>query len=54
MLFRSADSLVLTEKSIEVINAASVNTYSILNADSLVLTEKSIEVINDILNKKEA
>lgn len=38
----------------KVVNAASVNTYSILNADSLVLTEKSIEIINDILNKKEA
>lgn len=41
-------------QSTKVVNAASVNTYSILNADSLVLTEKSIEIINDILNKKEA
>jgi len=38
----------------QVVNAYSVNTYSILNADSLVLTEKALEVINGILDKKEA
>lgn len=38
----------------KVVNASSVNTYSILNADTLVVTENSIEVIDSILNKKEA
>ena len=38
----------------KVVNASSVNTYSILNADTLVVTENSIEVIDAILNKKEA
>lgn len=38
----------------KVVNASSVNTYSILNADTLVVTENSIEVIDGILNKKEA
>ena len=38
----------------KVVNASSVNTYSILNADTLVVTEKSIDVIDEILNNKEA
>jgi large subunit ribosomal protein L4 len=33
----------------EVIEAANVNTYKILNADVLVITEKSLETINGIL-----
>ena len=35
----------------EVIEAAKVNTYKILNADVLVITEKSLETIDAILNK---
>ena len=35
----------------DVIEAAKVNTYKILNADVLVVTEKSLEVIDGILNK---
>ena len=38
----------------KVVNASSVNTYSILNADTLVVTENAINVINGILDKKEA
>jgi len=34
-----------------VVNAPSVNTYSILNADVLVMTERALEVINSILDK---
>ena len=33
----------------DVIEAANVNTYKILNADVLVITEKSLETINGIL-----
>jgi len=33
----------------EVIEAANVNTYKVLNADVLVITEKSLETINGIL-----
>ena len=33
----------------EVLEAANVNTYKILNADVLVITEKSLETINGIL-----
>ena len=33
----------------EVLEAAKLNTYKILNADVLVITEKSLEVINGIL-----
>ena len=33
----------------EVLEAAKVNTYKILDADVLVITEKSLEVINGIL-----
>ena len=33
----------------EVIEAAKLNTYKILDADVLVITEKSLEVINGIL-----
>ncbi|MCQ2066833.1 MAG: 50S ribosomal protein L4 [Bacteroidaceae bacterium] len=36
-----------------VVNAPSVNTYSILNADALVVTEKSVEIINSMLTKVE-
>ena len=35
----------------EVIEAANVNTYKVLDADVLVITEKSLETINGILNK---
>jgi large subunit ribosomal protein L4 len=35
----------------EVVEAAKVNTYGILNADVLVITEKSLETIDGILNK---
>jgi len=35
----------------DVIEAAKVNTYGILNADVLVITEKSLDVIDEILNK---
>ena len=35
----------------KVVNASSVNTYSILNADALVVTENAINVINGILEK---
>ena len=37
----------------QVVNAASVNTYAILNADTLVVTEKSVEIINGMLTKVE-
>ncbi len=37
-------------QSTKVVNASSVNTYSILNADALVMTEGAIEVINGILD----
>ena len=37
----------------KVVNAPSVNTYSILEADSLVMTESSVKVINSILTKEE-
>jgi len=36
----------------KVVNASSVNTYSILNADALVVTENAINVINGILDKE--
>jgi large subunit ribosomal protein L4 len=35
----------------EVMEAASINTYKVLNADVLVVTEKSLETIDGILNK---
>ncbi|MBR1447518.1 MAG: 50S ribosomal protein L4 [Prevotella sp.] len=35
----------------QVVEAASVNTYKVLDADVLVITEKSLEVIDGILNK---
>ena len=35
----------------EVLEAAKVNTYKILNADVLLITEKSLEIIDGILNK---
>ena len=35
----------------EVMEAAKVNTYKVLNADVLVVTEKSLETIDGILNK---
>ena len=35
----------------EVIEAAKVNTYKVLNADVLIITEKSLEIIDGILNK---
>ena len=35
----------------DVIEAAKVNTYKILDADVLVITEKSLETIDGILNK---
>ena len=35
----------------EVIEAANVNTYKVLDADVLVITEKSLETIDGILNK---
>ena len=35
----------------EVMEAASVNTYKVLDADVLLITEKSLEVIDGILNK---
>jgi large subunit ribosomal protein L4 len=34
-----------------VMEAASINTYKVLDADVLLLTEKSLEVIDGILNK---
>lgn len=38
-------------KGTKVVNASSVNTYTILNADALVVTEGALEVINGILDK---
>ena len=35
----------------EVLEAAKLNTYKVLNADVLVVTEKSLEAIDGILNK---
>jgi large subunit ribosomal protein L4 len=35
----------------EVMEAAAVNTYKVLNADVLLVTEKSLETIDGILNK---
>ena len=35
----------------EVMEAANLNTYKVLNADLLVITEKSLGVIDGILNK---
>ena len=35
----------------QVIEAANVNTYKVLDADVLVITEKSLEAIDGILNK---
>ena len=35
----------------EVMEAATLNTYKVLNADVLVMTEKSLEAIEGILNK---
>ena len=35
----------------EVMEAASINTYKVLNADVMLITEKSLEVIDGILNK---
>ena len=35
----------------EVMIAAQLNSYKVLNADVLVITEKSLETINNILNK---
>ena len=37
----------------QVVNAPSVNTYSILNAETLVMTEKSLGIINSMLTKVE-
>ncbi|MCR5679959.1 MAG: 50S ribosomal protein L4 [Prevotella sp.] len=37
--------------SVEVLPAADINTYKILNADMLVITEKSLETIDAVLNK---
>ena len=37
----------------QVVNAPSVNTYSILNADAIVVTVKSVEIINGMLTKVE-
>ena len=36
---------------VDVMEAATINTYKVLNADVLVVTEKSLEVIDGILNK---
>ena len=38
-------------QSAEVMEAAAVNTYKVLNADVLLVTEKSLETIDGILNK---
>ena len=35
----------------EVMEAASINTYKVLDADVMLITEKSLEVIDGILNK---
>jgi len=35
----------------EVMEAATVNTYKVLDADVLLVTEKSLDVINEVLNK---
>ena len=35
----------------EVMTAATINAYKVLNADVMVVTEKSVETINSILNK---
>ena len=35
----------------EVLEAAKLNTYKVLNADVLVVTEKSLEAIDGVLNK---
>lgn len=35
----------------EVMEAATINTYKVLNADVLLITEKSLEAIDGILNK---
>ncbi|MBR4841620.1 MAG: 50S ribosomal protein L4 [Bacteroidaceae bacterium] len=46
--------ITLSARNLEgtkVVNASSVNTYSILNADVLVVTEGALEVINGILDK---
>ena len=37
--------------SVEVMPAADINTYKILNADMVVITEKSLETIDAVLNK---
>ena len=36
----------------QVMEAASINTYRILDADVLVVTEKSLDIVDGILNKK--
>lgn len=56
VLPQSDNTVSLSARNLQktkVVNAASVNTYSILNADSLVLTEKALEVINSMLTKVE-
>jgi len=35
----------------EVLEAAKVNTYKVLNADVLVITENSLKIVEEILNK---
>ena len=50
----SNNVITLSARNLEgtkVVNASSVNTYSILNADTLVVTEGALEVINGILDK---
>ena len=46
-VYLSAHNLQRTE----VMEAASINTYKVLNADVMLITEKSLEVIDGILNK---
>lgn len=38
-------------KKAEIMSAANINTYKILNADVLVIAEASLEKIDSVLNK---
>ncbi len=52
----SDNMVTLSARNIQktkIVNAPSVNTYSILDADCLVITETSAKIINGILTKKE-
>lgn len=42
--------LAILQKA-EIMSAANINTYKILNADVLVIAEASLEKIDSVLNK---